>query len=235
MSTIAFVEKVNSRSGTGRNGKPYTLYSMKLMDETGSSLPGWYNCGFDRPPCQERDYVKLEATPKGDNFDVVKGSIKVSKNPPKAPTSEYEQKRNASGGGGGRAATVKTSELFGQIGGYNTEDDIRRISYMNARSDALRLVDILVSEKALALPAATSKAGAASRFDIITEAVDKLTVQFFFDAATGRKIGDPEGDAAKADGDFKLPSDEGFESQPEDDPVFEDAEAVAETDGFDFE
>lgn len=224
MSTIAFVEKVNSRSGTGRNGKPYTLYSLKLMDDHGQSLPGWYNCGFDKPACQERDYVKLEATPKGDNFDVVKGSIKVSKNPPKAPQSEYEQKRAASGGGG-RAATVKTSELFGQIGGYNTEDDIRRMSYSAARSDALRLVEILVSEKALALPAATSKAGAASRFDIITEAVDKLTVEFFFDAATGRKIGDPEGDAVAADDEFELES--------EDD--FEETEAVAETDGFDFE
>ncbi|MHC4371674.1 MAG: single stranded DNA-binding domain-containing protein [Planctomycetota bacterium] len=219
MSTVvAFVDKVSSKSGTGRNGKPYTLYSLKLMDESGSALPGWYQNGFDQPACKDGDYVKLDATPKGDNFEVVKNSIRVSKNPPAKPQSEYEKSNPRKGGGSG-GATVKTSDLFGDIGGYNTEDDIRRMSWSAARSDAISVVELLVEAKALPLPAASSKAGAASRFDIITESVEKLTNQFFVEAATGSKI---VVDAAVVDGEvddeFDAPaSDDGFDDASEGD------------------
>ena len=105
MSTVAFVKKLNSKSGTNRNGNPYTLYSLKLQSKDGDELPGWYQCGFDKPVCKEGDYVKLEATPKGNNFDVTKGSIKVSKNPPAAPKAP--EREQSGGGGRGNGQTQK--------------------------------------------------------------------------------------------------------------------------------
>jgi hypothetical protein len=185
MSTVAFVQKVNSKTGQGRKG-PWTLWSMKLADKDGNELPGWYSNGFEQPPCKEGDYVKLEATPstrREGNFDVVKGSIQVSKNPPARAKSAAP-----AASGGTQRATTKTSDLFGEIGGYNTEDDIRRMSYSAARSDAVRVAALLLENQALPLSAAKAKAGAAQRFDEITEIVDKLTVEFFYDAATGRKL-----------------------------------------------
>lgn len=215
MSTVAFVEKVNSKSGTGRNGKPYTLYSMKLSDKEGNELPGWYQCGFSAPPCKEGDYVKLEATPKGNNFDVVDGTIKVSKNPPAKPAKKGN---SGPGGGGGRAAPApKTSDLFGEIGGYNTEDDIRRMSYSAAREAAIKVTEMLLEHDGLKLVKADSKAGAASRFEVITETVDKLTVEYFYDAASGRKL-ETVADSGKVDtsADDELPeTEEDFEEEPE--------------------
>jgi len=218
MSTIGFVKKLNTKSGTGRNGKPYTLYSMKLADKDGTELPGWFQCGFEKPTCKEGDYVKLEATPNGNNFDVTKGSVQVSKNPPAAPAGTGSSS-------GGAAAKVKESDLFGTIGGYNTEDDVRRMTYSNARSAAIEVVKLLLDADAIGLPASKNKASASSRYDIITAAVDKLTVQYFFDAASGRKlesVADDEPVAQEED----IPDSQEFEDDipfdaPEDDDGFE--------------
>lgn len=228
MSIIAFVEKINSKSGTNRNGKPYTLYSMKLADKDGNELPGWYQLGFDKPVCKEGDYVKLEATPKGNNFDVVKGTVQVSKNPPaKAPTQ-----RSSGGGGGGTPAKTKTSDLFGEIGGYNTEDDIRRMSYSAARHDAVAAVAALLQFDALPMSAAKSKAGQADRFESVTAAIDKLTVQFFFDAATGRKLETVADNAPDTGFDAPLPEDEFLDEGDEWDDVAGHKGGEDDDDGF---
>lgn len=47
---------------------------------------------------------------------------------------------------------------------------------------------MLLANDALPMSVATSKAGQAKRFASITEAVDKLTVEYFFDAAKQRKL-----------------------------------------------
>lgn len=219
MSVVAFVEKLNVKTGESARG-PWKAYSLKLSDKDGNELPGWYQCGFEAPPCKDGDYVKLDATPKGSNFEVQSGSIKVSKNPPAKPASKSAPK-----GGGRGGPTVKTSELFGDIGGYNTEDDIRRMSYSAAREAAVDVVGLLLENKALPLVKADTKAGAASRFEIITEAVDKLTIEFFFDAASGRKL-ETVADAGVPDveGDGELPDEDEFQDAPEDDDGFEDGD-----------
>lgn len=225
MSTVAFVQKINSKSGTGRNGKPYTLWSMKLSDKEGNELPGWYNCGFNAPNCKEGDYIKLEATPKGQNFDVNIASIQTSKNPPARAKSAAPAANS-----GGARATTKTSELFGDIGGYNTEDDIRRMSYSAARSDAIKVVGLLLENKGLPMSSATGKAGTAARYDEIISMVDKLTVAMFYDAATGRKLETVQDvGITEVEGDGDLPDtepeddfdDDGFDSGFEDDDDFE--------------
>ena len=220
---VAFVQKVNSKSGTGRNGKPYTLYSMKLMDKSGEELDGWFQCAFDKPTCNEGDYIQVEVKPNGSNFDADVSSIKISKNPPARPKPANE---SGSGGGG---AKVKSSDLFGEIGGYNTEDDIRRMSYSAARDAALKTAELLLEHGGLKLVAADTKAGAASRFDVITSAIDKLTVEYFFDAATGRKL-DTVADAGvvNVEGDGPLPAQEDesdeFGEPPEDDGFADEGE-----------
>ena len=215
--SIGFVEKLNTKSGQSARG-PWTLYSLRLQDKSGEMLPGWYSCGFTAPACKEGDYVKLDATAKGDNWEVVDGSIKVSKNPPAKPAAPQGGGGARKGSYGGGAKTT-TSALFGDIGGYNTEDDIRRMSYSAARSTAVDVVALLLEAGAIPLVKATAKAGKAKNFDLVTAAVDKLTVEYFFDAASGRKletVADTEVDTA---GDGELPDTE------EDD--FED-----EVDGF---
>ncbi len=135
-------------------------------------------------------------------------------------------------GDGGGGAKVKTSELFGEIGGYNTEDDIRRMSYAAAREDAVETVKMLLENNGLKLVTADSKAGFATRFDVITSAIDKLTVEYFFDAATGRKL-DTVADAGTVDveGDGELPDSD----EPEFEEGFDDGFEEGDDDGVEFE
>lgn len=214
MSTIGFVQKINSKSGTNRNGKPYTLSSMKLSDKDGNELPGWYQFGFEKPSCKEGDYVKLEATPKGNNWEIVKGSVKVSKNPPAAPRKE-RQEAGASGG----------SKDYGQTQ--------KNIHYQNSRTAAIEVIGLLLENDALPMSAAKSKAGQSARFDEILSSVNKLTVQYFNDLETFRLF-DTVADAGVVStaGDGELP-DAGEEPEAEDefesDIPFEDEE---DDDGF---
>lgn len=195
MSTIAFVQKVNTKSGTNRNGNPYTLFSLKLADKDGNELPGWYQCGFDRPVCKEGDYVKLDATPKGNNFDVVKGSIKVSKNPPAAPV----QAASSSPATGGAKSGGRTQQ---------------NIHYQNSRTAAIELVGLLIDNKALPLVKADSKAGVTARYDVILDSVNKLTVQLFNDLETFRLFDTVvDGGEVSTEGDGELPDSEETEEQ----------------------
>jgi hypothetical protein len=203
---IGFVAKLNVKKGTSRKGKPYTLYSMRLTDKSGEEIDAWFQCAFDKPECQEGDYIQVPVTARDDgNYDVVVNGIKVSKNPPANPSAK---KRSA--GGGTKASGTPTSDLFGEIGGYNTEDDIRRMSYTAARSHALEAVGLLLEHGGLKLVKADTKAGTASRFDLITEAIDKLTIEYYFDAAGGRKL-ETVSDSFEAtpEGDGPLPDAEG--------------------------
>jgi len=63
---------------------------------------------------------------------------------------------------------------------------MRRLA--SARTAALDAIDLLLRNDALPMSAAKTKAGQASRFDEVTAAIDKLTVEYFFDSATGRKL-----------------------------------------------
>lgn len=215
--TVGFVTKINAHKGvSSKNGRPYTLYSFRLVDKSGEAINQWFNTGFNAPECQEGDYVKVTAEPgrKEGNLDVK--SVVVSKNPPAMP----EVKQPAAGGTRGNTSAPsrsKTSELFGEIGGYNTEDDIRRITMSVARDHALRAVELLLANDGLKLVKADSKAGFQNRFEVILEAIDKLTVEYYFDNATGRKL------ETISDG-FKQPEGDG------DLPDFEDGEPVAVAD-----
>jgi hypothetical protein len=218
----AFVEKLNSKTGQGARG-PWTAYSMKVQTEDGTVLPDWYQLGFTSPAFEEGSFIKFDWTLDGKYRKVDQSTVKVSKAKTAAdkPTSEYAAKSGGgSGGGGYAAAKVKTSELFGEIGGYNTEDDIRRMSWGNCRDAAISLVGILLANDALPMSVADSKAGKTKRFEEIEAYVAKKTVELYFDAATGRVI-DQVGDAGVVEDsipegvpgqeDFATPAVEEFE------------------------
>lgn len=184
MSNAGFVAKIFERSGTGKRG-PWTAYSMKIESaETGEELPKFYQLGFEAPAFKEGDYITFESEPKDANADtVVKGTIRRPKNPPARKAKESSGNQS-----GGRASKATESDLFGSIGGYNTEDDIKRITYSNARDHAIKAVAVLFSHDALPSSTAQSKAGQAARFDAAMAMIDKLTVQFFYDSASGRVL-----------------------------------------------
>lgn len=207
-----FVAKVFERSGTNARGA-WVARSFKIASPDGTEDPMFFQLGFNTEcPFKEGDYIKFNAEPKDDKaMTFVKGTGKVVKNPPKRSSS-------AAPSGGRSAPQTKDSDLFGQIGGYNTEDDIRRMSYSAARSDAVALVGLLLEHDALPMSKANSKAGTAKRFEEIGAILDKLTVEFFFDAASGRKL-DSVDDAGTVEValDAGLPDDTEGEQVQEDD------------------
>jgi len=190
-----FVEKVFNTDGTSSRGKWYA-YSFKLVDANNVVDPMFYQLGFNKP-CgfKEGDYISFEADPKDDKaMTVVEGSGSILKNAPARAAKE-------DGGGksyGGGAKKVTKSDLFGDIGGFYSEDDIRRMSYSAATGHAIDLVGMLLSSDGLVMSEANTKAGTAKRFESITAAVDKLTIEFFYDSATGRKL-DTVADAGNVD------------------------------------
>lgn len=225
---VGFVAKINKvTKKSQKTGKPFTLWSFRASNKDGEEIDHWFNCAFDKPDCQEGDYIKFEANPstkREGNYDVVVPSIQVSKNPPANPTA------NKPSVGGGAKAAPKASDLFGEIGGYNTEDDIRRMSYTAARTQAIEVAELLIDNGGIKLKSTNSKAGIAANFDIILGLVDKLTVEYFYDAATGRKLEVVADSFETLEGDGALPDseseDDGFADDPEDefadDEEFED-------------
>lgn len=225
-----FVKRTFKKEGTSSKGDWYA-YSFKIEDTDGNEDSFFYQLGFNKPlgPIKEGVYLEFDAEPKDDRaMTVVEGSGKLPKNPPARKASS----KSSGGGGGGRGRggpQTKTSELFGEIGGYNTEDDIRRMSYSAARDAAVQLVVALLANDALPMSAAKNKGGQAKRFDEILAQADKLTVEFFYDSATGRKL-DTVADSGTvntaADGD--VPDKEEQQDAPEPEDKGDDAPPPAD-------
>lgn len=194
-----FVHKTFRNQSKEGASRQWFAYSFKIEDENGEVDPMFYQFGFNNDlPFKEGDYISFEADPKDAKaMTFVEGSGRILKNPPA---------RKAAAQGGNSGAKETSSDLFGSIGGYNTEDDIRRMTWANCRSDSVALVGILLQNDALPMSVAKSKAGQSSRFDEINAFVDKKTVEFYYDSATGRKLKNIA-DAGKVntDPDIELP------------------------------
>lgn len=194
-----FVEKLFIKEGNNTRGA-WRAFSLKLQRPSGEIDPRFYQFGFlernsengefAAPPFKEGDFIRFQAEIMDDKVArFVQGSGTKPKNPPSKPASPQAKPGGYKGGGGGyKPRPPLESETFGKIGGNNTEDDIRRMSYAAARAAALSAVEILLANDGLPMSAAKTKAGQASRFEEITAAIDKLTVEYFFDAALGRKL-----------------------------------------------
>jgi hypothetical protein len=189
-----FVSFVSNKRGNNSAG-PWVLGSFKIEDPNGTEDPLFYQLGFKECKFKKGDYVRFDAEPAVDARDgsvvktamaVIEGSGAIVKNPPKRTNTKKEGGKKGGWSGGPK---VTKSEVFGDIGGYNTEDDIKRISWASARTAALEVVSLLLEYDALPGMVKTSgNSNKAKRFEIVTQAVDKLTVEYFFDSATCRKL-----------------------------------------------
>jgi hypothetical protein len=231
-----FVRRVFVKDGTGRNGKPYQLFSFKIATPEGKEDPTWYQLGFTAPNVKADfdqaankytdggSYVKFSGEPAADgkSFKVDETSIKRLKNPPARQAVQAPAGGGKGGKSGGGGPKEKDSALFGKIGGYNTEDDVRRMSYSSARGDAVAVVELLLANDGLAITGAKTKAGQAKRFDEIVAAIDKLTIKYFFDNASGRQL------TLVADTLVKTPTAAALPDDNEDETDVEDTESEAD-------
>ncbi len=200
------VVKIFTNDGVNKRGKWFAK-SFKLAQD-GIENNYFFQMGFNvSVSFEEGDTIEFQATPKDDRaMTVVEGSVKtVSASAPAAPAAPTAAAAPSAHAAPARKS-AKTSELFGEIGGYFTEDDIRRISYANCRGDAINTVRLLLEHDGLPISEAKGKAGQPKRFEAITAAVDKLTVEYYFDSGSGRKL-DSVADAGIVDlaGDGSLP------------------------------
>lgn len=202
VQVTGYVRRIFEKKGESSQG-PWTAYSIKVMSPEGEEDPRFYQFGFTAPPFKADafadgkyshtgDYISFEAEIKDEKAaKYIEGTGKILKNGParKEPEKKGGGGRGGKGGGGPK---VTKSALFGDIGGYNTEDDIRRITLTASRTAALEAVGLLLQYDALPMTKSKGKAHDATRFDEVTAMIDKLTVQYFFDNATGRLLTEVE-------------------------------------------
>lgn len=206
-----FVQKILTRTGTGRRGS-WTAYNAIIEKDDGTTYEQPVGFGFDKPNIKEGDYVKIESEDVRGFEQAV--SVKKLKNPP-ARSSKKEQSgsssRGNSGGGGNR---------FDGTGIQNrtNPEDAKRMSYANARTTAVEVISLLLAHDALPLTATKSKAAQAKRNKELLAAIDKLTVQFFNDGMSLRLL-DTVADAGVLDNapSSTLPDDSSGEEEEEDD------------------
>lgn len=176
-----FVAKIGQKTGQGRKG-PWTLYSCKIEKEDGTEYPNWISLGFDAPKFKEGDYVAIYASENEKGY-LNADEVKRLKNAP-----ERKKKQAAGGGqGGGR----KGGYGGGGGGDFNRQtnpEDAKRMSYANARTAAIELVNVLLTHGALPITAAKGKAAEAKREEEIAAFVDKYTVQYFQDGLSLRLL-----------------------------------------------
>lgn len=208
-----FVAKINTKSGNGKRGE-WTLYTVKIEKAEGGEYADWINFGFDAPPFKEGDYVTFEA--ESDDAGVVrftKKTLRLPKNPPQ---------RAAKAGKGRPQAGGQDQRAPAGAGRFDKQpthpEDAKRIGLSAARTAALEFAGLLIAKDALPLTKAGTKAGEAARFEEITAVIDKLTVRFYHDVATGRLL-----DSVSDIGEVKKP-------EPQNVPD-RDAEAEAEPEG----
>lgn len=205
-----YVHFINKKEGRGKRG-PYTLYSMLMADMGTMKVREneWISLGFKEPPFTKGDCIKIEVKEENGRVDYIDGTVKYNK---KAP--EYKPEQTNSTGGSKKAPTI--SELFGEIGGFHTEDDIKRISMNSAQADAINLLATLTANDALPITKAKSKDGVAKRYEEVMAILDKLTVRLFYDRATCRLL---ETVQDEAEFDTSAPEDQQL---PENDSDFKD-------------
>jgi len=200
--TEGFVVKLFTKSGNSARGK-WVADSFKIQDKDGNEDPFFYQMGFrdkgklDTPPAfAEGDYLRFEYDDKDDSARTYKKGTGVKvKSHPEAPESAPAASQ------GSASATGSTQQ---------------NIHYQNSRTAAIQLVEVLLSHGALPISGAKSKAGEAQRFEEVTAAVNKLTVQFFNDLESFRLF-ETVADAGKVDtgADGGLPDDEVDEDVPD--------------------
>lgn len=172
MSKSVFKGTVSQLSIKDWNGDKGTiqLYSFRI---DGNNL--YFRTGENKPPFEKGDYVEFEADDRRNN--VVMDSIKVKK----------VEGSNASGAGtansGGSVRSAKGSAYRSSRDSYwddKAKRDIEitepRISFANARTSAISVVNAALANDCIALGSQKGK-----RLDILLDTIDEVTNKFFID------------------------------------------------------
>ena len=212
METITgFVQKLNVKNGVNQTtGLPWTAYSIIVQLVDGTVLPKWYQFGFEQPGFAQGDYISFSAIPSTKNpaaMVYVEGTGTKPKNPPARPAAPVAATGANGAAGKPYVRKVTKSALFGDIGGYYSEDDISRMTLSTARDSAVELVSALIDAKGLPMSESSAKAGQAKRYAEIIAMVDKLTVKFYYDNATRRILADVDDEGAVTATEQPLPAD----------------------------
>ena len=201
------VARVFKKEGTNRRGK-WFAYSFKI-----EGYDTLIRFGFGKQlPFSEGDEIEVSAAitdAAADVADYVEGSGRVITRaaaaaspaaPAPAPKAATKAAAKAATPAPATAPAAPAAKSGYQAEKANREAywenkekrDIEetepRIRYQNARSAAIDVIGLLLQHDALPASAAKTKAGQAKRFDEITAAVDKLTVQYFTDTGTLRLL-----------------------------------------------
>lgn len=167
------VTRVGRKGGTGKNGKPYTLFSAQI-----SGFDKFLNFGFKDPGLSEGDVIEVDGDYHGDRgFNVQRHRV-TGKEAVPAPAARGQSAPS----GGSRDDYWKQKEV------YDKEHTQPRIQYQNARSHALQFLEILATQDGLPITAAAGKANKAKRYEELKEILDKLTVEFYHDTNTLRVL-----------------------------------------------
>lgn len=181
-----FVTKLTSKSGTSpKTGRAYTKYSFIVEDEQGNES-GWITYGFEKPPFSEGNFIEFEVTENNGFKDYKKGSGKIISNPPPKASARASTANSGPSTGSGNA-----KERPAAVGGVEAgpADRQTQIVLQHSQEMAIAAVNVLLTHDALPIIGTKSKAGEAKRFEEIVSAIDKLTVKFHNDVATGRLLG----------------------------------------------
>lgn len=163
-----YIEKLIKKDGTKANGQKWFKHSFILSD--GETESGWIGTDFNvQFPAKEGDYLTLEAEEdRGGYLVVKKGTAKIVKDPPAKKGKSTPAGNDASATGGSAKNAV--------------------VGYQNARTAAIQIVTLALENKALPVTKTDSKAGEATRYQQILDAIDKLTVRLYHDADTLRLL-----------------------------------------------
>lgn len=165
----------------------WTVYKGKIQGK-------WYSFGFIKPPVAKGDYGSF-VIEEENGYQVIKSAAKIA--PPATPAAAAKG-----------ASTPQASR---------TGDRNDSIVYQSSRKDALVLVGLLISQNALPVSEAKTKAGTAKRYEEIMALVDKLTVQYFYDVNTLRMLDRVADGGADEPAPAALPED--AQNEPEFDPA----------------
>lgn len=168
MNLTGYIVKVGTKTGTGKKG-PWTLYSFRVAKADGTEFPDWISGGFSPLPFAEGDYVTFDA-----DQVTIKGKQQWNLLPDTAKKVEAPKKEVSAGG----AVSATTG---------GRERTQQQINWQSSRNAALELTKLLLQYDGLPLPA-KAKRTEASVYEIIHATVDKLTVEYWNDTESLRKL-----------------------------------------------
>ena len=177
---VAFINVRDVKSK--KTGKTYKAYGLKLRTANGDvSL----DCGFEKPEVEQGDYIEAVTETSARGYE----DLKSFKSVPKPSAAA-------------RAAVSVQADS-----GTDQADRQTQIVLQHSQEMAIAEVDLLLRNNALPVSAATGKGGMAKRYEEIHAAVQKLTVELYFDVVTARLL-DTVADAGDLDlsADAALPS-----------------------------